>query len=182
MISALFVRTDSVYKQLGIDCWDIKRDALKWPGGNPAILHPPCRLWGKLRAFANVVPGERELAIWSVNQVRTWGGVLEHPRGSKLWSECRLPTGGDVDSFGGFTLNVNQHWWGHRAEKRTLLYIVGVSPSAIPAYPLSFNAVTHCINWTKDHTKKHVNNWEREATPIAFAEWLIKTAGLCSIK
>jgi hypothetical protein len=27
MISALYVRRDSIYKTLGVDCWDIDRDA-----------------------------------------------------------------------------------------------------------------------------------------------------------
>ena len=32
----------------GFDCWDIERNALNWPGGNPIVAHPPCRAWGQL--------------------------------------------------------------------------------------------------------------------------------------
>lgn len=42
MVSVLYVRNDSVYKELDVDCWDIERDARKWPGGNPVVAHPPC--------------------------------------------------------------------------------------------------------------------------------------------
>lgn len=79
-ISALFVRKDSVYKTLGIDCWDIERDATNWPGGNPIIAHPPCRAWGKLSAFAHPRPGEKELAIKSIELIREWGGYWNTQR------------------------------------------------------------------------------------------------------
>jgi len=88
MVSVLFARQDSIYKTLtDCDVWDIERDALKWPGGNPIIAHPPCRAWGSLRHFAKPRPGERELALWAVKQVRAEGGVLEHPARSLLWAE-----------------------------------------------------------------------------------------------
>lgn len=73
-ISALFVRKDSVYKTLEIDCWDIERDAMNWPGGNPIVAHPPCRAWGKFSWSANPRPGEKELAIKAIEWVREWGG------------------------------------------------------------------------------------------------------------
>ena len=37
-IAALFVRADSIYKQLpGVDAWDAERDGLRWPVGVPAV-------------------------------------------------------------------------------------------------------------------------------------------------
>ena len=110
---------------MGLDCWDIERNALNWAGGNPIVAHPPCRAWGQLSHFAKPREGEKELAIYSINQIRKYGGVLEHPRASKLWKEMNLPTGSQVDEFGGYTLCINQSWFGHRAEKKTLLYICG---------------------------------------------------------
>jgi hypothetical protein len=128
-VAVLFARADSTYKTLpGTDVWDIERDAKLWPGGAPVVAHPPCRAWGRLRKFAKPRKGERQLAIWSVRQVRRFGGVLEHPVGSLLWEKAGLPAPGQIDAHGGWTLPIHQNWWGHRAEKATLLYIVGCGP------------------------------------------------------
>src|SRR5262245_24549326 len=71
MVAILFARADSVYKCMpDCDVYDAARDARTWPGGMSVVAHPPCRAWGRLRAFAAYVPGERELAIWAVEQVR----------------------------------------------------------------------------------------------------------------
>jgi hypothetical protein len=132
MISALFIARDSVYKTLpDVDCWDVDRDALNWPGGNPGVFHPPCRLWSMLAHFSKAPESEKELAIWSVGQVRKWGGVLEHPAHSKLWKAAELPPPGRKDLFG-FTVSLPQQWFGHRAEKPTWLYICKVEPKQIP--------------------------------------------------
>lgn len=182
-VSALFVRKDSIYKELGVDCWDAERNALKWPGGNPIIAHPPCRSWGQLAHMAKPAEGERELAIWAIEQIRQWGGVLEHPRASKLWKELRLPLGRERDEFGGFTMCVDQSWWGHKARKRTLLYICGCKPADVPATALSFTPPTHVITQGlrkgQPGWRPRVTDREREATPIEFAKWLIETASLC---
>lgn len=95
MISVLFARADSNYKALpSVDVWDAERDARTWPGGNPVVAHPPCRAWGRLRHFAKPRPDEKALAIFAVDQVRKWGGVLEHPASSTLWTEAGLPAPG----------------------------------------------------------------------------------------
>lgn len=184
-ISVLFVRKDSIYKSLTRDCWDIERNALNWPGGNPLIAHPPCRAWGQLAHFAKPRPDEKELAIWSIEQIRKHGGVLEHPRASKLWKVLNLPLGNEIDQYGGYTLSVNQHWWGHRAEKKTLLYIVGCKRMDLPAMPLNFDLITHVItNTARKGTrgyKKRVTQYERESTPIEFARWLIELAQRCQV-
>jgi hypothetical protein len=104
MVSVLFVQEDSIYKSLGVDCWDINRDARLWPGGNSIVCHPPCRSWGQLSHMAKPRPDEKQLAIWSIQQIRKWGGVLEHPRASKLWPEMNLPRPGYYDEFGGFSI------------------------------------------------------------------------------
>lgn len=170
----LFARADSIYYKLGCDVYDRDRNALTYTGQKAVIAHPPCRAWGRLKHFARPLPGEKELAIWAVDLIRKNGGVLEHPAGSSLWAECRL--GGDKpDKFGGWTLSVNQSWWGHRAQKRTYLYIVGCSPSNIPSYSIPFNAVERIMGKVgQDITKA-----EREHTPIKFAKWLIELCSLC---
>lgn len=175
MVSALFVRKDSVYKDLGIDCWDIERNALLWPGGNPGIFHPPCRKWSRMRGFSNAPDEEKQLGIWAVEQVQRWGGVLEHPAHSGLWAACGLPFNGGIDGFGGFITSVNLHWFGFPAEKKTYLYIVGCRIRDVPAYPLSFDAVTKVVACSKARHKtgkKEVPKSMRDKTPIAMATWL----------
>jgi hypothetical protein len=180
-VAVLFARADSVYKSIsGVDVWDIERDALKWPGGMPCVAHPPCGPWGRLRHFAKQRPGEKELAVWAVDMVRTFGGVLEHPASSTLWNECRLPRPGQRDQWGGWTLPVVQWWWGHRAEKNTLLYIVGCEPADVPSMPLKLGEPSHVIQTKKrnDH-RPHVSKAEREHTPRDLALWLIDLACTC---
>jgi len=187
MISALFTQENSVYKKLGVDCWDINRDARLWPGGNSIVAHPPCRSWGQLSHMAKPRPDEKELAVFAVNQIRKWGGVLEHPRASKLWPHMGLPRPGYYDQFGGFTLCVNQSWWGHRAQKKTLLYVVGVRSSEIPDYPLNFDRIDYTVTSSirkasGRRAKGRLGSHENMATPIEFAKWLVNLAELCNKK
>lgn len=116
MVAALFVRKDSVYKTMpNVDAWDMDRDARNWPGGNPIVAHPPCRGWGGLSHMANATEEEKELAVWSIAQIRKYGGVLEHPKKSKLWPHLSLPKPGKgFDQYGGWTLGVAQQWWGRK--------------------------------------------------------------------
>ena len=122
-VAVLFARRDSVYKSLaGCDVWDIDRDAMTWTGGAPVVAHPPCRAWGRLRTFAKPREFERSTGPFAIDQVRAWGGVVEHPSHSSLWLYCGLPAPGHVDRFGGWTLPISQSWFGHRAEKATWLH------------------------------------------------------------
>jgi hypothetical protein len=188
-VAILFARADSIYKTLAdCDVWDADRDALKWQGGSPVVAHPPCRAWGRLRHFAKPRAGERSLSLWAVDMVRRWGGVLEHPASSLLWKEKPLPGPGNIDEWGGWTLPVLQMWWGHRAEKRTWLYVCGVEPSRIPEIPLKLGAAECVIRLDKrrrdgTHIRKGDKDWrpflndaERERTPRDFAEWLVELA------
>lgn len=188
-ISALFVRKDSVYKTLGVDCWDIERDASNWPGGNQIIAHPPCRAWGKLSHFARPREGEKELAIKSIEWIRVWGGVLEHPAASRLWPTMGLPNPGKIDEYGGFSICIDQFWFGHKAAKKTLLYICGCSEKELPPIPIRFDAVTHCVTVNKKNrfgrrtgNKKEITRAEREHTPVELAKWLIEVAKICNNK
>lgn len=188
-ISALYVRKDSVYKALGIDCWDIERDARLWPGGNPIIAHPPCRSWGKLSGFAKPREGEKELAIKSVELIREWGGILEHPAASRLWPLLNLPLPGCYDEYGGFSICIDQFWFGHKAQKKTLLYICGCDLDDLPPIPLRFDAIEYVTgsakknrNGNRPHNKKEVSKAEREQTPIELAKWMINVALKCKSK
>jgi hypothetical protein len=183
-VAVLFARADSIYKELpGTDVWDAERDALRWAGGAPVVAHPPCRAWGRLRKFAKPRPGERDLALWSVDKIRTYGGVLEHPAGSLLWIEKPLPEPGQVDAWGGWTLVISQWWWGHKADKLTRLYICGAKPEQLPPIPYRMGEATHVIAQSNRRQKlrlrPEVTKREREATPPDLAVWLLDVARIC---
>ena len=190
--AVLFAREDSIYKKLDCDVWDKKRNALNWPGGAPAVYHPPCRAWGGLRHMAKPRAGERGLALWSVCMVRIWGGVLEHPAASELWPLAKLPEPGETDVWGGWTYSAPQMWWGHRAEKPTRFYIVGITPASLPEIPFVIGDAP-CIIGTpgrrRDGTRlapgesgwrPEVSKAEREHTPAKLANWLLEIASKCS--
>ena len=166
-VAVLFARVDSIYKTFpDCDVYDINRNALTWPGGYPVVAHPPCRTCGKLRQFSKAPASEHELAVWATEQVKCWGGVLEHPEGSKLWSYLGLPP----------PLIVDQFHWGHKARKRTWLYIVGVDPGTLDV-PFRSGEPTHTIGSSlRISGKPDLPKRERDVTPIAFAQWLVELA------
>lgn len=190
MIAALFVRADSHYKTIpGVDCWDMERDARLFQGGSPVIAHPPCRAWGQLSHIAKPRHDEKDLAYFAVKKVRECGGVLEHPAKSKLWAAAGLPSPGHRDEFGGWTICVSQFWWGHKAEKKTLLYIVGIEPAELPDIPFVMGEAP-CVVASSGRRKDgrrlkrrpEISKKEREATPPAFAAFLIEIANKCARK
>lgn len=194
-VAVLFARADSIYKTLpGTDVWDADRDARNWLGGAPVVAHPPCRAWGRLRAFAKPRHDEKDLARWAVAQVREWGGVLEHPESSTLWADQGLPRGQERDEFGGWTMPIHQWWFGHRAQKRTWLYIVGIEPWDLPGFPLRLGQSDCRIRLDKrrpdgTHIRKGDRDYqpilgdaEREHTPPELAEWLVTLARRCRVK
>lgn len=194
-VAVLFARRDSIYKTLpGCDVWDEDRDARRWPGGAPVVAHPPCRAWGRLRHMAKPRHDEKDLARWAVAQVRRFGGVLEHPAASTLWADQGLPAPGRVDHVGGWTLAIHQHDFGHRAEKATVLYIVGVTSADLPEVPMVLGDAP-CIVGTSGRTssgkrlrpgdlgwRPEVSKAEREGTPRPFAEWLLELARRCALR
>jgi hypothetical protein len=178
-----------------IDCWDAERDARRYAGPFPVVAHPPCGPWGRLRHLYR--GNEHDCAPNAVQQVRLWNGVLEHPAGSLLWREEiqleRLPLPGDApDSWGGYTIEVEQVEWGHVARKRTWLYIVGVSrervAELVEARPFPGREPTHWISGGRGRQGKKAKTTpvppgikvcsaqQRRRTPPAFAEFLIELA------
>lgn len=136
MIAALYVQTGGCYFGLpDVDPWDEARDARKYAGPWPVVAHPPCERWGrywsggpsaKVRRIKGDDGGCFEAALASV---RRWGGVLEHPEASHAWRWFGLerPRAGDgwavADPVGGVTCQVEQGHYGHRARKKTWLYV-----------------------------------------------------------
>ena len=176
-MDVLFTREDSIYDRLGCNTYPASRDARNYKGPGPLIAHPPCAQWSRLRHFAKRDIRQKALAPWAVLLVRQYGGVLEHPYGSYLWRTMCLPAPGERDRYG-FTTVVDQHWFGHLARKRTLLYICGCTATDLPSMPITFAEPTHYIGGSTD--RKHLSKALREATPERFAEWLIKVASSCS--
>lgn len=186
-VAILFARSDSVYKAIdGTDVFDIERDARTYTGQHPVVAHPPCRAWGRLRKFAKPRQDEKALAFFAIDAVRRFGGVLEHPECSSLWVEAGLPRpGAGRDEFGGWSFCIDQHWLGHRARKRTWLYIVGAGPADLPAFPLRLDVPTHVIGGNSRHVERgyqHLPKAEREHTPEAMARWLLDLAASCQVR
>lgn len=182
-VAVLFARADSYYKHLPqCDVYDIERDARTYDGPYPVIAHPPCRAWGQLARWAKPRPDEKDLALFAVEQVRKFGGVLEHPNRSTLWPVAGLPEPKERDAWGGWTLPIHQHCWGHRAEKKTRLYIVGCEPRNIPVMPLRLDEPTHTIGlWSgrKEGHRPDLPKAEREKTPPELARWLVDLSERC---
>jgi hypothetical protein len=183
-IAVLFARRDSVYKTFAdCDVYDVDRDARNFSGYCPVVAHPPCRARGRYKAFAKPLPHEKELARFAVRVVRQNGGVLEHPAHSDLWKDMSLPKPGDgADFYGGWSLDIAQCWWGHKAEKRTWLYIFGIPPKNLPVMPFVLGRGTHVIGksrWGRASCKRpEVSKAEREHTPPELAAWLVQLARL----
>jgi hypothetical protein len=181
-VSVLFAARDSVYKTIpGLDVWDEDRDALNWPGGNPGIFHPPCRLFSRLRHLSTAPESEKHLAHWSVFKVRRYGGVLEHPAHSRLWDEALLPSPGQSDNYG-FSYDLDQYWFGHSGKKRTWLYICRLDPEHVPVHPirLAGGYADLFASAGRKYVPGSRHSGIRSATPLAFAQWLVEVAGRCS--
>jgi hypothetical protein len=181
-VTVLFTHVQTNYSQLeGVETYDFVRDARTWPGGNPVVAHPPCAQWGRLRALATDNQEEKALGPFAVDQVRRWGGVLEHPAGSTLWPACQMPPPGRIDSYGGFTLDVDQVLWGHPAQKHTWLYVCGCNPEDVPQIPPPGKLPTHYITSCRNtfHKLPALSKRGREITPPELCAWLVELARRC---
>ena len=153
-----------MYGALGADCFDAARDARSFDLSCPVVAHPPCRAWGKLSHFSKPRADERDLSWFALWVVRHCGGVLEHPASSRLWKEAGIRAG-ERDAFGGLLVVVDQAAYGHRAQKRTGLYLVGCSLVPLVAWA----AASHFV--------EKMGRAERERTPLALATALYLAAG-----
>lgn len=126
-VAALYVDPRGPYPELAAEWFDEARDATTYTGSLPVVAHPPCGPWGRLHTFCKK-PHEARLGPIAVEQVRRFGGVLEHPAYSKLWPHCDLPPPGNLwpDEYGGRSYVIAQGDFGHPAPKLTWLYAVGL--------------------------------------------------------
>jgi hypothetical protein len=187
-VAALYVDPRGPYPLLVEHWYDEARDARTYDGPWPVVAHPPCGPWGRLRHMScNQDPS---LAPIAVEQVRRFGGVLEHPAYSLLWAHAGLPLPGELpDVFGGRTVAVDQCDWRHVARKPTWLYLV-VPSGARFEWPAP-GTPTHWISGTRDRSEakhrgvcppgiKMCSAEQRRRTPRAFAVWLLDVAARAS--
>ena len=176
----------------GVDCWGFatrdgrqldafaaQRDARSYDGPWPVVAHPPCGPWGRFAWHYKGGEGDKSCALHAVEQVRQWGGVLEHPSHSALWGQLMLPgPGRPPDRYGGWTMEVEQVRWGHPCVKATWLYIVGCA--ATPPLPPP-REPTHVMVRLKrnGNERPELRKALRHITPPAFARWLVDLAGRC---
>lgn len=194
MIAALFVESQGVYSNLGLDIWDIQRDARKYRGKLPVIAHPPCERWGRYWSGGPSAKERRLLgddggcfahALWSV---RTFGGVLEHPEASHAFRYYGLPRpsrlGGwqGPDSYGGYVCQVEQGHYGHRVRKATWLYAVNTKRPELIWGPSTGERLDEGFHSKEERMKaralgqkpiKRLSKKENIETPILFRDLLI---------
>lgn len=179
MIAALFVDGAGVYSgRPDVEVWPWARDARRYAGPWPVVGHPPCALWGwHARSIApdrlGLDGGCFRTALGNVHRV---GGVLEHPASSSAWTAFGLQRPGgwgwtrgpDVEAGAVWVCAVDQGHYGHRAPKRTWLYLVTRTWDREPPPPLA---------WSPSGASGRVlttpHKRDREATPPLFAEVLL---------
>jgi hypothetical protein len=168
-IAALFVSGRSIYKHLpNVEAYDSKRNALTFDANCPGIFHPPCRCWShNLRTQAKPTDRTAEMYLgrWAVETIHKCGGVLEHPARSHLFEEMNLPMPNEPAKLG-FTIYIEQSWFGFTTKKATWLYVVGVPIARIkqPMFKLT------CAN------SPGASHAERSRTMPALAKWLCEIA------
>lgn len=192
MIAALFVDHDGIYAgRPDIDPWDVTRDARIYAGPWPVVAHPPCERWGRWWwADGSEQPGnDAGCFAAALVAVETYGGVIEHPAYSHAWGAFGLPipspTGGWAKNLWrpGWSCQVAQRVYGHRARKQTWLYYVGPAPAPLqwgdgppPEAYLCAPGRTKTSPGRTDVTI--MGSVEARATPPPFAERLIELARL----
>jgi len=191
-VAALYIDPRGPYPSMpGVECWDEKRDACLYDGPHPVVAHPPCGPWGKLRHLYG--GQDRDCALRAVEQVRAFGGALEHPAGSKLWEHCKLPmTSVELDRYGGFSLEVEQVAWGHVARKKTWLYLCGIDRGEVVRGIRTGGTPTHWLSGGRAHSRKGSGGFappgikicsaqQRRRTPPLFAAWLVSLARMSTV-
>jgi hypothetical protein len=191
-VAALYVDCPGIYYEFSnVDPWNEINNAKNYHGPYPVIAHPPCGPWGALKW--NSYLDDKSTGPRAVEQVRTFGGILEHPARSSLFNYCNLPKPNDgYDKYGGYTIQVDQLWWGHPLQKRTWLYIVGISKvlSSNFRYIDFEEKVTHVfghgsgkLGRIKRRTSelRELPDNQRAKTPPRLAKWLIELARIAKV-
>jgi hypothetical protein len=175
-VTALYVMPDGPYPELVFDWWDEERNAKHYNGNNPVVAHPPCGPWSKLRHMCT--RQDPDCGPRAVEQVREFGGVLEHPEHSKLWEHCDLPKPGKGSDGYGRTFLVRQVAWGHPCVKPTWIYCVGINVNLVESGIRTGGEPTHCVCTGPGQLKRLpvAHKKLKMRTPRAFAEFLVSLA------
>ena len=161
----------------------IRDSALTYDEDLPVVCHPPCRAWGRLSHMATRArPNEKDLATWSVDKIREVGGILEHPEGSRLFGSV-LPNPDEFeDEFGGFSILIDQHDFGHVAvAKKTKLYFCGLKHNQLPTLPEKDLTTHYCekgiVRSICGNVKgtSRCTQYQREYTPDLLINFFEKT-------
>lgn len=183
LIPVLFTQVDSNYNLFDcFDTYDKNRNAFTYYNRLPLIAHPPCRKFSRLRTFSTAPVKEKQCAFFALSQVRQFGGILEHPRSSTLWQAGNFDLSGHIDNYGGFLRSVNLSWFGFPAEKKTMLYFVGISPDELPHFPLSFTAPLYSIGNSKHNRLQELPKKYRSSTPLPMIEYFIQVMNIINNK
>ena len=188
MVAALYVETGGVYYNLpDVDPWDEERDARLYAGPWPVVAHPPCNKWSPLAYINRLRLPNYEIGDdggcfeAALNAVRAYGGVLEHPAQSLAWNHYGLdkPERGIWRGlFGSYVTEVDQGTYGHRARKRTWLYVV--APNVPPQLDWTPASSDVCVSGFLHHAgtdeSRRVRPKEASRTPIAFRDLLLELA------
>lgn len=185
---ALFVAKDSIYKNLIADCYDEEKDALTYNGDFPIIAHPPCQLWGKMAkinymrwgGLHNKPGNDGGKFKFALDTVERCGGIIEHPAMSNafIYYGIGKPVlGAWTRARNGWVCEVWQSAYGHRANKKTWLYYVGLHRPKNPDFstPRGACQIGFHDQRGKERNKPTLGKHEANATPLAFAEYLIDT-------
>lgn len=189
--AALYVDPRGVYADLpGVELWPEGRDARQYPGPHPIVAHPPCARWGRYATVGGRQRGDDGgCAAAAVAALAQWGGVLEHPANSGVWSAHGFhpPSrhGGWQNASillydsGWWTCHVEQGWYGHMAPKPTWLLVRTDAPEALPtlrwgASPPSGRRAGYTGNVRG--VVELLSCRQREATPPEFRDLLLAIA------
>ncbi len=185
-VAALYVDARGCYVGIPwVDAWDIARDARRYPGRLPVVVHPPCQLWvnfahlnySRWGGEHNRPGNDGGCFAAALASIRQWGGVLEHPAGSNAWSEYGLlrPTGLGWQHAGSgeWVCEVWQSAYGHLCRKRTWLLYSG----HLPPTQLRWDRRpgTHQIGGF-DRIKPTLSKRHASATPVEFRDALLNLA------
>lgn len=191
MIAALYVAKGGCYYGLeGVDPWDESRDARHYHGPWRVVAHPPCNRWCQMAPVNQARYGQRigddeGCFAAALSAVRKWGGVLEHPAYSLAWPAFDLPRPGAVGWVkgfcGGWSAQIEQRNYGHRARKATWLYCHGIDNPP----PLKWGKGPAPEAWISTDRPRatlaargidQLSKREAKATPLPFRDLLLSIA------